>query len=64
MIEDGVPRILRLVRPGHRRRDTDDLYSDVTDVMVESMLTALQRRWEQDGGCNWDETPGQEQDAA
>ncbi|MEV5301122.1 tyrosine-type recombinase/integrase [Amycolatopsis methanolica] len=64
LIEDGVPRILRLVRLGHKRKDTDDLYSHVTDVMVESMLAALQRRWEQDGGWSWDETPGQEQDAA
>ncbi|WP_424923832.1 tyrosine-type recombinase/integrase [Amycolatopsis granulosa] len=40
LIEDGVPRILRLVRLGHKRKDTDDLYSHVTDVMVESMLAA------------------------
>ncbi|MEU0469157.1 tyrosine-type recombinase/integrase [Amycolatopsis sp. NPDC006131] len=64
LIEDGVPRILRLVRLGHKRKDTDDLYSHVTDVMVESMLAALQRRWELDGGWTWDEHAGQEADAA
>jgi integrase len=59
LIEDNVPRILRLVRLGHKRKDTDDFYSHVTDVMVEEMLAALQRRWEQDGGWTWDDSQGQ-----
>ncbi|UQS24794.1 hypothetical protein L1857_19210 [Amycolatopsis thermalba] len=40
------------------------LYSHVTDVIVESMLAALQRRWELDGGWTWDAHAGQEADAA
>lgn len=56
LVEDGVPRILRLVRLGHKRKDIDDHYSHVTDAMVENMLAALQQRWEQDGGWTWDES--------
>ncbi|MEV5542010.1 tyrosine-type recombinase/integrase [Saccharopolyspora shandongensis] len=59
LIEDKVPRILRPVRLGHKRKDTGDLYSHVTDVMVEEMLVVLQRRWEQDGGWTWDDSQGQ-----
>jgi hypothetical protein len=58
LIEDGVPRSLRLVRLGHKRKDTDDLYSHVTDLMIEQMLAALQRRWQQDGGWTWDDRQG------
>ncbi len=35
LIEDHVPRIMRLVRLGHKRKDVDDLYSHITDQMVE-----------------------------
>ena len=64
LIEDGVPRILRLVRLGHKRKDVDDLYSHVTDVMVDQMLKALQHRWEHDGGWTWQENPTVTQEAA
>ncbi|MFD2416581.1 tyrosine-type recombinase/integrase [Amycolatopsis pigmentata] len=58
LVEDGVPRILRLVRLGHKRKDIDDHYSHVTDTMVANMLAALQRRWEQDGGWTWEQGGG------
>lgn len=57
LIEDRVPRIMRLVRLGHKRKDVDDLYSHVTDQMIEDALQALQQRWEQDGGWTWAENP-------
>ncbi|MGW5053918.1 tyrosine-type recombinase/integrase [Actinokineospora sp. NPDC004072] len=57
LIEDGVPRILRLSRLGHRRKDIDDVYSHVTDTMIEKMLNALQTRWENDGGWTWTTNP-------
>jgi integrase len=57
LIEDRVPRIVRLVRLGHKRHDVDDIYSHVTDQMVEDTLAALQKRWEQDGGWAWQENP-------
>ncbi|WP_139191018.1 hypothetical protein [Actinokineospora iranica] len=56
LIEDSAPRVLRLTRLGHRRKDVDDDYSHVTDAMVERMLIRLQTRWEQDGGWTWPET--------
>jgi hypothetical protein len=31
----------------------DDIYSYVTDQMIEETVAALQRRWEQDGGWSW-----------
>jgi len=43
--------VLRLQRLGHKRKDIDDIYSHVTPVMRARMLTALQERWEQTGGC-------------
>lgn len=64
LIEDGVPRILRLMRLGHKRKDTDDIYSHVTNMIVQEMLAALQRRWEQDGGWAWDDSEGQGPEAA
>ncbi|MCU1682572.1 MAG: Integrase [Amycolatopsis sp.] len=56
LIEGHTPRIMRLVRLGHKRKDVDDLYSHVTDQMVEETLDTLQRRWEQDGGWTWQES--------
>lgn len=53
LVEDGVPRVLRLERLGHKRKDVDDDYSHVTDVMISRMLEQLQRRWEEDGGWSW-----------
>ncbi|HVV19252.1 MAG TPA: hypothetical protein VHF06_07425, partial [Pseudonocardiaceae bacterium] len=41
LIEDRVPRIMRLVRLGHKRKDVDDIYSHVTDRMVVHTLSAL-----------------------
>jgi integrase len=54
LVEDKVPRPLRLARLGHKRKDVDDDYSHVTDQMIEDMLDALQDRWENDGGWTWD----------
>lgn len=53
LIEHDVPRILRLERMGHKRKDIDDNYSHVTRVMIDRMLEALQQRWEHDGGWRW-----------
>jgi hypothetical protein len=41
------------VRLGHKRKDVDDIYSHITDQMVEETLDALQLRWERDGGWSW-----------
>jgi hypothetical protein len=57
LIKDRVPRILRLVRFGHKRRDVDDIYSLITKRMIEETLDALQERREQDGGWTWCENP-------
>jgi hypothetical protein len=48
LIEHRAPRILRLVRLGHTRKEIDDLYSHVTPSMIHDTLTALQQRWAQD----------------
>nr|WP_158309539.1 hypothetical protein [Saccharopolyspora spinosa] len=64
MIEDRVPRIMRLVRLGHKRKDVDDIYSHVTEQMIEDTLQSLQQRWEQDGGWTWQENPAVEPKAA
>jgi integrase len=50
LVEDHVPRVLRLQRLGHKRKDIDDFYAHVTPAMRETMLTALQQRWEHSGG--------------
>ena len=50
LVEDHVPRVLRLQRLGHKRKDIDDFYAHVTPAMREKMLTALQQRWEHSGG--------------
>lgn len=50
LVEDQVPRVLRLQRLGHKRKDIDDLYSHVTPAMRERMLAALQERWDLSGG--------------
>ncbi len=61
LIDDGAPLILRLVWCGHKRKDVND-YSHVTRLMVEDMLAAVQRRWEEFGGWSW--TDGGEDAAA
>ena len=35
LIEDRVPRIMRLLRLGHKRKDVDDDYSHLTDTVIE-----------------------------
>lgn len=57
LIEHRAPRILRLVRLGHKRRDIDDVYAHVTPSMIHDTLTALQQRWMHDGGWSWQPTP-------
>jgi integrase len=57
LIEHRAPRILRLVRLGHKRRDIDDVYSHVTPSMIGDMLAALQQRWAQHGGRIWQPDP-------
>jgi integrase len=49
LVEDQVPRVLRLQRLGHKRKDIDDFYAHVTPAMREKMLAALQQRWELSG---------------
>ena len=39
LVEDQVPRVLRLQRLGHKREDTDDFYSHVTPAMGERCST-------------------------
>lgn len=46
LVEDQVPRVLRLQRLGHKRKNIDDFYSHVTP----KMLAALQERWDCSGG--------------
>jgi hypothetical protein len=53
LVEDSAPRVLRLERLGHKRKDVDDHYLHVTRPMIEDALAALQRRWEQFGGWSW-----------
>lgn len=53
LVEDSVPRVLRLERLGHKRKDVDDYHSHATDVMISRMLEQLQRRREEDGGWSW-----------
>ena len=55
---------MRLVRLGHKRKDVDDIYSHITEQMIEDTLQTLQQRWEQDGGWTWTETPAVEPKAA
>ena len=50
LVEDQIPRVLRLQRLGHKRKDIDDFYSHVTPVMRQRMLGALQERWDRSGG--------------
>ncbi|WP_236795636.1 hypothetical protein [Amycolatopsis sp. GM8] len=64
LVEDRVLGIMRLLRLGRKRKDVDDLYSHVTDQMIEDTLQALQQRWEQDGGWTWTESPAVEPEAA
>ncbi|MBC8091338.1 MAG: tyrosine-type recombinase/integrase [Pseudonocardia sp.] len=49
LVEDQVPRVMRLQRLGHKRKDIDDFYSHVTPAIREKMLAALQTRWDRSG---------------
>ncbi|WP_191296688.1 hypothetical protein [Lentzea cavernae] len=60
LIEDQVPRVVRLARLSHKRKDVDDNYSHVTDVMITRMLAGLQRRWEEDGDGRGSEETGRQ----
>lgn len=53
LIEDHVPRVLQLQRMGHKPKDTADLYSHVTPIMVDALRAALRQRWEQYGTWAW-----------
>jgi integrase len=61
LVEDQVPRALRLQRLGHKRKDIDDFYAHVTPAMRETMLTALQQRWDRSSSehpqLDLDQTP-------
>jgi hypothetical protein len=55
---------MRLIRLGHKRNDVGDIYSHVTEQIIQDTLQALQQRWEQDGGWTWQENPAVEPKAA
>lgn len=57
LIEDRVPRIMRLVRLGHKRKDVDDIYSHVTNQMIQGTVQALQQRWSRMAGGPGPKTP-------
>lgn len=61
-----IGRIKSQFTPGDSvsTRTVDDLYSHITDQMVEETLDALQQRWEQDGGWTWQDNPAVEPEAA
>lgn len=46
LIEDGIPEIAQARRLGQRLADVRGIYSHVTPTMVDTLVTALQRRWE------------------
>ncbi len=46
MIEDGIPEVAQARRLGHRQPGVRDIYSHVSQVMVDQLLAGLQRRWE------------------
>jgi integrase len=46
LIEDGIPEIAQARRLGHRLAGVRGIYSHVTETMVHTIQTALQRRWE------------------
>ncbi len=68
LVEDQVPRVLRLQRLGHKRKDIDDFYAHVTPTMRERMLAGLQQRWMQSGeqgmAQELDSAPGPTPDVA
>jgi hypothetical protein len=55
--------VLQLRRLGHKPQDTSDHYSHVTQVMIDTVRTALQQRWEQYGTWTWEESHRPRQEA-
>jgi integrase len=53
LIEDGVPQVLQHQRLGHKLVGASGIYSHVAAPMIEAMLFALQRRWQQHGTWSW-----------
>ncbi|MEU6155807.1 hypothetical protein ABZ816_38055 [Actinosynnema sp. NPDC047251] len=49
LIEDHVPEVLQHKRIGHKFRSVMGVYFHVTRPMIDTMLEALQLRWEQYG---------------
>jgi integrase len=61
LIEDETAHVLQLQRLGHQRAgDASGIYSHVTRVMIETMLVALQRRWDEYSTWSWDDTDGEQ----
>ena len=65
-LELGPPKTPASVRTVHLPPflAVDDIYSHITEQMIEDTLQALQQRWEQDGGWTWQENPAVEPEAA
>jgi hypothetical protein len=55
LIEDGVPDVLQHKQMGHKYRGVPGIYSHVTQKMTDTMLAAMQARWEQFGSRIWDD---------
>ena len=61
LLEDNVAHALQLDRLGHKRaKNAPGIYSHVTTVMVQAMLAALQRRWDEYSTWSWDGTDGEQ----
>jgi len=64
LIEDRIPRIMRLMRLGHKRKDVNDICSHVTDQVLDDTPAALHSRSEQDDGWPWQENSAVERKVA
>ena len=54
LLEDEVAHVLQLERLGHKRaEDAPGIYSHVTAAMIETMLAALQERWDEYSTWSW-----------
>jgi integrase len=61
LIEDETAHVLQLQRLGHRRgADAPGVYSHVTATMIETMLVALQERWDTYSTWSWGGTDGEQ----
>ena len=45
LIEDDIPEIVQARRLGHRLRGVGGIYSHVTPIMTDRVITSLQNRW-------------------